>query len=171
MKNQNYNLSLNPICIKEDYKKEWRISESDFMLLCNNGVPLSNTLYRVGGLNNPNYFMLLKHIEARWEDKILKQCKDKYPKHLDSRWCIIDNKGTEKVIFDTYNHGYLVKGSCIYHIGSKYYNIETGEFYGYSPSSMESSTRLYLDTKYDRDKNKRGVLVIDKLTGTSELMR
>jgi hypothetical protein len=168
------NLSLNRISVNDEYKKEWHIIENDFMLLCNNDKPISETLYRIGGINNPNpkkdkYFMLIKYTEAYYDDKILKHCKDKDPKHLEGRWCIIDSNGVEKVVFDAFKHGYIVKDSCIYHIDSKYYNIETGEYYGRATSSVESSKKLYLDLKYNDNPNKRGLLIINKQTGFSEL--
>lgn len=168
----NNHLSLNPISIHKEYRKEWNVHENDFLLLCNNDKPISTTLYRVGGLNssNPekdNYFLLLRYTEAFYSESLLKHCKDKNPKHLEAKWCIFNNKGQEKVVFDTFKHGYLVKNSCIYHIESRYYNIETGECYGYSSSSMESSIHLYLDLKYNTEKT--GVLIIDKKTGVSEL--
>ena len=108
---------------------------------------------------------------AYYKENVLKHCKNKDPKHLEGIWCIIDSNGKEKVIFDNLHHGYIVKNSCVYYIDSKYYNIKTGEYYGYASSSMESSTELYLDLEYNDDKNKRGILIINKSTGFAELKR
>ena len=160
-------LQLSPIDIKEDYRKKWNIHQKDFVCLTKNGELISDSLYRVGGLGadiKDNYFMLLKHIESFYSDSITKIGKDK--PHMESRWCILDKNGVEKVEFPALKNPYLVKDSQIYSIDSKYYNIETGEFYCNSHSSMVSTDYLFLQNDYDENKSRRGVMRINKKDGT-----
>lgn len=169
-------LQLNPISVKEEYCKEWNIRENDFVCLTKNGELVNNLLYRIGGLGTPNlktdnYFMLMKHIEAYYPEDILRMSKSKDAKHLESRWCIIDKNGVEKVEFPRFEHGYLVKDSCIYSMKSKYYNIETGYFYCDSSKSMKSSEFLFLENVWDKDESKRGVMKINKKDGSWELFK
>lgn len=168
----NISLQLISISINQDYCEKWNIREKDYVCLTKNGKLLRPTLYRVGGINNPNlekdnYFMLLKHVEAFYDDSITKIQKDK--PHLEGRWCIIDKNGIEKVEFPQFKFPYPITDSCIYSIENKYYNIETGEFYCESYSSMVSTDYLFLENKYDKDKSKQGVMKINKKDGTWEL--
>ena len=64
-----------------------------------------------------------------------------------------------------------IEDSCIYSIGSKYYNIETKELYCESFRSMTSKQYLFLENRYDTDKDKIGILKIDKITGKVELFK
>lgn len=167
-------LALSPITIREDYRSKWNINSNDFVCLTRDGEAIRPTLYRVGGLNTPKpgkdrYFMLLKHVEASYDDSITKDTKRK--KHLESRWCILDKEGNEKVEFKAFDSPYLVKDSCIYSINSRYYNIETGELYCYASTSMTTSEFLFLDNRYDEDKSKRGVMKISLADGTWELFK
>lgn len=43
-------LQLNPISLREDYRKKWNIIQNDFVHLTINGELVNNTLYRVGGM-------------------------------------------------------------------------------------------------------------------------
>lgn len=75
-------LQLALIKPNEEYHKKWNIHLDDFVCLSKNGELLRNTLYRVGGLNNPdlakdNYFMLLKYSEAYFSKEILKMSGSK----------------------------------------------------------------------------------------------
>ena len=168
-------LQLATIQVNEDYCKEWNERITDFVVLTKNGELVNNSLYRIGGLNNPKvgvdkYFMLLKYVEVYYSKEILAMSKSNKPKHLEGRWCILDINGNEKIEFDrSLDYPYLVKDSCIYSIKSNYYNIETGEHYGYSSYSFQSKDFLFLDNKFEKDKSKCGVMKIDKKTGTWEL--
>lgn len=62
-------------------------------------------------------------------------------------------------------------GGVIYVIDNKYYNIESGEFYCNSYTSMDTNEYLFLDNKYDNDKSKRGVMKINKNDGTFEVFK
>lgn len=171
----NGSLQLSPIKVNEDYLKEWNEHLNDFVCLTRNGKLISNSLYRVGGLNNPKpdkdrYFMLIKYVEAYYSADILKMSKSTTgPKHLEGRWCIIDSNGIEKVEFDYFKSPYLVEDSCIYSLNGNYYNIETGELYCHTFSSMSSKDYLFLNNQFDKDISKRGVLKISKRTGLTEL--
>ncbi len=162
-------LQLSPITINEDYRKKWRIHENDFVGLSKNGELISSFLYRVGGIGdsdikNKDYFMLIKYVEAFYSDDITKDKKQK--PHLEGRWCIIDKNGIEKVEFPSHKHGYIIKNSCLYSCDSNYYNIETGEFYGRAYASMESAEYVFLDNRFNDDKQKKGVMKINKKDGT-----
>lgn len=175
-------LQLSQIQVNQDYLNEWNNNSNDFVCLTKNGELLRPTLYRVGGLNNPKlgkdkYFMLLKYVEAIYDYDFIKKC---YPnksrkelelekKHLESRWCIIDENGVEKKEFDQFKSPYLIKDSCIYSIDNNYYNIETGEHYGYSSTSFQSKEFLFLDNRFEKDKSKCGVMKINKKDGSYEL--
>lgn len=168
-------LHLGKITVNEDYRKEWNIYETDFLLLCKDGVPLRNTLYRTGwstpDLTRDKYFLLLKHVEAYYDKNILEMCKNTDPKHLESRWVIIDWLGNEKVEFKPFDSPYLVKDSVIYTCNNRFYNIETGELYCESFHSFKSKEFLFLNNEYDKDESKRGVLKIHKGLGTFELFQ
>lgn len=179
--NDNF-LQLSPIIIKDDYRKEWNISSDDYVCLTKNGELISNSLYRVGGMGadiKKDYFLLLKHVEDIYDFNFIKKC---YPnksnkelelkrKHLESRWCIIDKNGNEKVEFKQFDSPYLVSDSCIYSINSNYYNIETGELYCNSHSAMKSADYLFLENSYDKDTSKRGIMKINKKDGSWELFK
>ncbi len=168
----NGSLQLSPISINEDYCKKWNIRQEDYVCLTKDGKLLRPTLYRIGGVNAPNlgkdnYFTLIKHVEAYYADDITKIDKEK--PHLESRWCIIDKNGDEKVDVGPFKYIYIVNGSCIYSVDKDYFNIETGEHYCRAYSSMKSNEFLFLDNEYDDDKSKRGVMKINKKDGTWEL--
>ena len=169
-------LQFTPAVIGKRYRKKWNIHENDFVYLTRNGKPISNTLYRIGGMGHPKlnsdkYFMLLKYSEALYPQNILKMSDTKDPKHLEHRWCIFDINGNEKIEFNHFSLPYLVDNSCIYHINNKYYNIESGELYCEPHSSMKSSSFLFLDNKYDEDVSKRGVMKINLSDGKYELFK
>lgn len=162
-------LQFSPITLNDDYRKIWDIREKDFICLTKDGELIRNTLYRIGGLNNPNpkkdeYFMLLKCTEAFYSDDITKNKTEK--RHIKHCWCILDRYGNEKVEFDSFDSPYLVNNSQIYSIKGNYYNIETGEFYCHTSNSMRSSEFLFLDNRYDQDKERCGIMKINKKDGT-----
>ena len=163
-------LELKPVELNADYRKKWNIgSLDDFCHLFKNGEKVSDTLYRIGGLGvqlEDDYFMLLKHVEAFYEDSITKK-KDK-KRHLKDCFCIIDNNGVEKVIFDKFASPYLQVGQ-VYSLNNKYYNIESGKLYCTSYTSMSSREYLFLNNQFDKDKLRRGVMKINNLDGTYEL--
>ena len=75
----NIGLQLSKISVNEEYAKKWNVDLNDFVCLTKNGELISNNLYRIGGLNNPNlekdkYFMLIKHVEAIYDFDFIKQC-------------------------------------------------------------------------------------------------
>lgn len=167
-------LSLNPIKVNADYLEKWNATHyTDFICLTYNGELLRNTLYRIGGINNPNpktdkYIMLLKYVEAYYDDDITTD-KDSKP-HLKGNWCILDSHGNEKVeIENSLDYPYLIKNSVVYQINNHYYNIETGELYCKAFNKVESKDYLFLENAYDKDKSKRGVMQINKHTGKWEL--
>lgn len=173
-------LQLSPITINQDYCKEWNVDGNDYVCLTKNGELVNPSLYRTGmfgGKVKENYFLLLKYVEAIYDFDFIKKCYPKKTnkelelqrKHLDGCWCILDKNGVEKVVFDQFKHPYLVADSCIYSVDNNYYNIETGEFYGSSYSALQSNDFLFLNNAYDKDEAKRGVLKINKKTGTYEL--
>ena len=166
-------LQFSPITLNADYAKKWNASHTnDFIFLTRNGAPIRNTLYRIGGMGTPKlgkdeYFLLIKHVEAFYPDSITKITKDK--PHLEGRWCILDKNGNEKVEFEAFRSPYLVKDSVIYFVNGKYHNIETGELYCDTSSSMESGEFLFLENRFDKDTSRRGVMKIHKKTGKWEL--
>jgi len=165
-------LQLSHIQVDSEYCKKWNERMTDFVVLTKNGELVSNSLYRVGGMggkpDGKNYFMLLKYVEDYYPKHITDHTKSD-PKHLSGRWCILDKNGIEKVVFDSFKSPYLVKESCIYSIDQTYYNIETGECYCKAYTSMQSKEFLFLENAYDDDKSRRGVMKINKQTGTWEL--
>ena len=168
-------LQFGIVTLDEAYCKKWNINSQDFVCLVKNGELLRNTLYRIGGLNNPKlnkdkYFMLLKQVESFYDKEILKLSGSKDPKHLEGKWCILDKEGNEKIVFENkLNYPRLVENSCIYSIGGNYYNIETGEFYCNASEVIESTDYLFLENRYDKDKTKRGIMKINKKDGSWEL--
>ncbi len=168
-------LQFSPISINPDYCEKWNIYLNDFVCLTRNGQLLRDTLYRIGGLNYPKlnedrYFMLLKHTEAYYSAEIMKMStsknKDKAVRHLESQWCILDKAGNEKVVMEPYKYCHLVKDSCIYSTDNKYYNIDTGLFYGEANRVIQSDKYLFFEKKYGEDPEKRGVIQIQKDDGS-----
>jgi len=169
-------IKLVPVSISPEYAKKWNEHCSDFVNIYKDGVKISDTLYRVGGIGGSfkdGYIMLLKYIEAFYSKDIMKMCGKDAPKnnrHLDGNWCILNEDGEEKVnFFKSIDSAYL-QGGVIYSNKGKYYNIETGELYCYANTSMSTENYLFLHNGYDNDKSKRGVLKIDKKTGEFELI-
>ena len=167
-------LEFSKININDDYCKKWNIYEKDFICLTKNGELVRDTLYRVGGLdlsklNKGKYFMLIKYVESFYSKDVMEISESKDPRHLEGRYCILDKNGNEKIEFKHFKYPYLIAGSCIYSINSNYYNIETGEYYCNADTSMESTDFLFLENRFDSNRSKRGVLKIDKRTGTWEL--
>jgi hypothetical protein len=164
-------IKFSPISLYTDYRKKWNVHNGDFICLTIDGILVNNSLYRVGMFEadlKEDYFMLLKYTEAMYEDSITKDKKRK--PHLESRWCILNKKGEEKVVFKPYESPSL-SGGVIYSIGQKYFNIETGEFYCSAHVSMSSEEYLFLYNQYDNDESKRGVMKINKKTGIYELFK
>jgi hypothetical protein len=164
-------LQLSHIDINEDYRKKWNIHEKDFVFLTKNGKILNNNaLYRVGGFRadlKQDYFMLLKHTEAFYPKEIMKHSKNKDPKHLEGLWCILNKFGEEKKVFTSILHSpYITKNSQIYSLDNNYYNIETGEFYCNCSHSMDSTDFLFLNNQFDKDKNRCGIMKINKKDGS-----
>ncbi len=155
--------------ITEQYRKKWNERLNDFIYIYKDGVKLNDTLYRKGGMGGEfkdGYMLLLKHIEAYYEDSITKDKNRK--RHLSDAWCILDTNGIEKVNFKKFESPYL-SGGQIYSLDQKYYNIETGEFYCKAYTSITSSQFIFLDNQFDSDKSRRGVMKINKQDGTWEL--
>jgi hypothetical protein len=170
----NGSLQLSPIVINEDYRKKWHITLNDFVVLTRDGERINNSLYRIGGMGLPkpekhDYFMILKYIEAYYPADIMRMSQSNDPKHLASLWCIIDKNGIEKVVFKKFQNPYLVSDACIYYIDGKYYNIETAEQYCHASRSIQSRNFLFLENDFDSDLSKRGIMKINKKTGTWEL--
>jgi len=164
-------IELSQIIIDENYATKWNTSGRDFIVLTNNGEPINKHLYRKGMFNNKikDYFMLFKMVEAYYPDSITKNKKAKL--HLEDRSVILNKDGIEKVEFSSFQHPYLVDNSCIYSLDQNYYNIETGELYCNSFTSMISLEYLFLDNRYDKDPNKCGVMKINKKDGSWELFK
>ena len=153
-------LQFSPIILNEEYRKIWSIFNDDFICITKNGKVINNNIYRIGGRNTPNlekdnYFSVIKYLENQ-------------KGYLEGRWCIFNKNGLEKVEFAQFKIPYLVKNSCIYSIDSNYYNIETGEHYCYSSTSIESKDFLFLESRFAKDKSV-GIMKIDKKTGDWEL--
>jgi hypothetical protein len=172
------NLQFSHIDLDDKYIKEWNVHNSDFLILSKNGEPIRNTLYRKGGLSNiklgvDKYFVILKYSEDIYSKEFMAKIKghsSEGAKHLKSSWVIIDSFGNEKIeVKDSLDYPYVIDGSCVYSIGNRYYNIETGELYCRTSKVMNSSDFLFLDNQFDDDKSKRGVMKIDLKTGLSEL--
>ncbi len=169
-------VKLSPIQVNEEYLREWNESSRDFVMLTVNGNLISNSLYRLGGMgkkpDGENYFMLLKYVEAYYDIEWLRRIKSNSgPKHLESRWCILDKNGIEKFVANGYDNPYLIKNSCIYSLKNCYYNAETNELYCESYTKMESDSFVFLDNKYDKDESRRGVWQINKKDGTYTILK
>lgn len=173
--NTKNNIEIIPVKLSEEYKEKFNSKHmNDFFKLKIDGEIKHNSIYRLGGFNsfdkvyNDKYFMLLKYTEAEYDDNITTNPKRK--PHLKGTWCILNNKGEELKVFESeFLSPYLINNSPIYSIDSKYYNVETNEYYCYSSGTLQSSEYLFLENKFDEDKSKRGVMKINKNTGGVEL--
>lgn len=169
-------LELLPVTVNKEYADKWNLRQTDFVCLILNGLLHRENLYRFGGMNRPmigitRYFQILKYQEAQFSEKTMRIARAKNPNHLEGVWCIMDQYGNEKVVFEPFKSPYLINDSCIYTLNNEYYNIETGEMYCKAHNSMESNDFLFLDNNYDTDLSRRGVLKINKRDGSSELLR
>lgn len=162
-------LQLNPIMLREDYRNKWNVVSNDFVLLCRGETPIRSTLYRIGsGLvifnKNSAYFMLLKHQEEFYADKITMD-KSKKP-HLSASWCIVSPSGEEKYVCQGLLESPYLHGGVIYSVNGRFYNIETGFFYCYAHKSLNSDKYLFLDNSFDKRKEFRGIMQIEKSNGS-----
>jgi len=161
------------VVIDDKYRKYWNINSSlnDFLVIYKDGKKLRDTLYRIGGIGGTfkdGYIAMLKHTEGFYTDDITKIKKDK--PHLSSQWCIIDSEGNEKVVLIEYRY-ISMQGGVIYSTDNRFYNIETGALYCLSYSHMRTKNYIFLNNESDKDESKRGVLMINKFTGTFELIQ
>lgn len=164
-------IELKPVTLDKEYAKKWNEHCTDFVHLYRDGAKVSDQLYRRGGLGGEfkdGYILLLKYTEDLYNDSITKDKARKH--HLKGCWCILDEKGVEKVInkpFEYLNHN----GGQIYSIENDYYNIETKELYCKAYGSMKTKDFIFINNAYDKDKSKRGVMKINKWDGTFELFQ
>jgi hypothetical protein len=165
-------IELKHVQLDNEYCKKWNITLSDFVNLYKDGIKVNDTLYRVSGIGvdlKDDYFMLLKHEEAFYDDNIITDIKRK--RHLESKFVIINKDCIEKVCFKSFDNPYLC-GGLIYTIDHKYYNIETGEFYCHTYSHYFSSNDfIFLDNKFDKNLNLRGIMKINKHDGSYEVFK
>lgn len=96
-------LQLSNIEVNQDYLDEWNENCKDFVVLSKNGEILRNTLYRVGGLNNPKvgidkYFMLLKYTEDLYTIDFIKKCYPKKTKKEQEKHLKHKNMNIDKMI-------------------------------------------------------------------------
>lgn len=156
-------IEIVPAQFTQKYMNEYNIRNNDYFHLKINGEVNTNIIYRMGGLTNlatiknDKYFMLLKY----------KEIHDEYGSFLKGYWVMLNHKGQELMEFEPYDNVYPIKNTPIYVINSKYGNAETREIYCESTSPrMETNNFLFLNNLYDKDPNKRGVLMINKNDGT-----
>jgi hypothetical protein len=155
--------------LSESYRKKWNIHLNDYRYLYKDGKKVSDVLYRIGGMGaklEDSYFMILKHCEAVYSDVTIDKERRN---HLDDHWCIMNQDGEEKVVFEKHDSGVYLQGGLIYTKGDYYYNIETGYCYGSANKQMSSKDFLFIDLSYYKVKEERGILKINKFDGTTEL--
>lgn len=164
-------LELRKVTLDADYAKKWNEHCTDFVKLYKDGVKVSDTLYRVGGIGSSQpkdgYYLLLKYVEEYYEDKITNDVKRK--PHLAGYWCILNTEGVEKIVAKERFKNLWLAGGVIYSQDSNYYNIETKGFYCRTNSVMGTDDFLFLENKWDDNESKRGVIIIDKADGTYTL--
>lgn len=157
------------------YLEKWQEKgTNDFRHLYVDGEKVSDQLYRIGGFGaklDQKYFMILKYVEAHYDKSILEVSGNKNSRHLAGHWCIIDNNGIEKVVFDQFKTPYL-QGGVIYSLDNRYYNIETGEAYaGPYCSTISSEKHLFIENKYDDDPARIGVIQVNKEDGSYVIIK
>jgi len=159
-------VELKPAVLTKEYIKEWNIYNPKLYNIYVDGVKKSDKLYTMGvfpaNLENP-YFLILLHREALYELHI--EANPEKRKHLESVFTIITNKGEVKKEFNSFNSPYLL-GGLIYVLNNSYYNIETGEKYLNTSHSINTENYLFLDNRYDSVESRKGVMQLDKRTGT-----
>lgn len=166
--------------VSDEYRKKWNDHGMTYYHLYVNGVKKSDNLYRKGGffndsnLNN-DYFILLKQVEDYYNDTITTDLKDK--PHLAQHSTIINNNGDERYVADHFDTIYHLGGVVfsIKNIGGegKIMNVLTGEIYskGYYDITMSSEEYVFVDNRFTKDKDKKGVLKINKSNGSYELFK
>lgn len=164
-------LQLSPIQVREDYKRKWNVDVDDFYCLTYNGKLLRPTLYRTSPLFNAkdlreDYFMLFKHVESYFPDEVTTD-PDRKPR-LESRECILDRYGNEKVEFadNPLDHATLINNGVVYRYRDRYYNVETGEEYCRGYTTARSSRHIFVEL---RPMGGGQVMRIDTKTGESEI--
>lgn len=157
------NLYLKPVELTAGYCKVWNVlSNTEFYHLYNDGLKISDTLYRVGGLGRTikdGYFMLLKQVESRYKNNVTPVKADKL--HLADTWCILNEEGEEKVIFEKFDSPYLMGGQ-VYKLNNRFFNIETKELYCETYQSISSESHIFLEQG-----NK--VRMVHKITGAVKI--
>lgn len=170
-------LTVEPIILTQEYREEWneRI-QYDFVQLYKDGKRLRDTLYRVGGIGyTPNalgYFMLIKYIESEYDIDWLKKNKldTSNQKHLSGQFTIINKNGDELFTEGKFDNTYIIGDSCIGLSKDTYFNFVTNETLGKFSNKMESATHLFFEDKWNDDPSRRGVMIVNKITGEWEMM-
>lgn len=162
-----------PIKLNPEYAKEWNEHMTDFFHLCDEqGNKINDTLYRKGGIGGSfkdGYCVIIKHVEAEYPDNITTDPKGK--KHLESKFCVINEKGEEKMIAEHFgsitHHGGLLFSVRGLTTSSKLYNVETGEYFGEIHDALSSNEFVFFKFS-DWGVKTRGVKKVNKFTGEVE---
>jgi hypothetical protein len=161
-----------PIKLNPEYAKEWNEHMTDFFHLCDEqGNKINDTLYRKGGIGgkfSDGYCIIIKHVETEYPDDITTDPKRK--KHLASHFCVINEKGEEKMYVEHFgsitHYGGLLFSVTRLGASQKLYNVENGECFGEISSSLNSNEFVFFQF-HEGYKNK-GVKKVNKFTGEVE---
>ena len=161
------------VTLDESYRKKWNVSNSsnDFGIIMRNGEIVNDKIFRIGGLSTFNqedeYMSLLYQKESFYSKEIMDMSKSGgTPNHLANLTTFLNKNGEIAIIFeDKLNYPRIV-GGCIYSVDNNYYNIKTNEFICSGYDSMKSKDFLFVNSQYNKDKNKRGVFQINIKFGT-----
>jgi hypothetical protein len=176
----NDDIEFSPIVLTDEYAKKWNERSSDFFKIYKDGVPVSEKIYRQGGLFNKNdlnqpYFQIIRYSEALHDRKTFPKHTTEQLRHLKPTWVIIDSKTGEEVyeFANSLDNGRIFKNSILCSYKNSIFNIKSGEklVENLSVSSLESSEFLFVDNSFDTDKSKRGVYKIHKMTAEIEVFQ
>jgi hypothetical protein len=161
------------VTLDKSYRKKWNVSNNsnDFGIIMRNGEIVNDKIFRIGGLSTFNqedeYMSLLYQKESFYSKEIMDMSKSGgTPNHLANLTSFLNKNGETAIIFeDKFNYPRIV-GGCIYAFDNNYYNIKTNEFICSGYDAMKSKDFLFVNSRYNKDKNKRGVFQINIHNGT-----
>ena len=150
IKLKNTDLELVPVEMPEKYAKHWNERSTDFLALCRNGKPISNSYYRTGGLftnRGLDFIHILKYVESYYDADLTQETRDNPDarRHLSGQFCLINKKGEETRVFEKFESSYLIS-NAVYSFKNGYYNCFTNELYCSRQGSVESKTFLFLES-------------------------
>ena len=154
------NIQLAPVELTDDFKKQYGVSNADYICLSKDSEPIRDVLYRKGGMffgnENDNYFILFKCVPTKYTKEQLtmfqkNNIKLNRKEYLKDTKVIIDSFGNELAEFDNnLNYPTLIKKSVLYKYNNNIFSLLDNSLIcecGYSNNSIETDLKYITKTK------------------------